>query len=67
MERRIAVLLGIERDIEACLSEREAKEFPLAWAVVDQEDRGARHHIQMTSQGLCRINMSNVESRNVDE
>ena len=67
MERRIAVLLGIERDIEACLSEREAKEFPFAWAVVDQDDGGLCRHMHMTSQGLCRAKMSNVECRNVDE
>ena len=59
-ERRIAVLLGIERHVEACLSEREAKEFAFAWAIVDQEDGGMRRHIEMTSQGLCRTKPSKV-------
>lgn len=34
-EGSFGVLLGIEGDVEACLREREAKEFSFAWAVVD--------------------------------
>ncbi len=66
-EGSFGVLLGMERHIEACLSEREAKEFSFARAVVDQEDGGMRRHIQMTPQGLCRAKLSSVERRNVDE
>lgn len=53
-EGRFGVLLGMEGDIEAGLGQGEAKEFAFAWAVFDQEDGGVRHHIKMTSQGLCR-------------
>ncbi len=49
------VLFRVERHIETCLGQCEAKEFAFARAVFDQEDRGVRHHyIGMTSQGLCR-------------
>jgi len=44
-ERRLRVVLRIQRDIEAGLRQREAKQFALAGAVFDQEDGGVRHHI----------------------
>jgi hypothetical protein len=43
-EGRFRVLFSIEDDIEAGLGQRQAKEFAFAWAVVDQEDGGVRHH-----------------------
>jgi hypothetical protein len=44
MQRRLRVMLCIQRYIEAGLGERQAKEFALAGAVFDQEDGGGRHH-----------------------
>ena len=45
MERRLSVMLGVQRDIEAGLFQRQAKQFALAGAVFDQEDGGMRNHI----------------------
>ena len=44
MERRLRVMLGIQRNIEAGLHQCEAKEFAFAWAVFDQQDGGVRNH-----------------------
>jgi hypothetical protein len=68
LERRIGALLGMEHHGEAGLGEGEAEEFAFAWAVFDQEDGGMRHHYRRGyQQGLCRVKLSNVERRNVDE
>ena len=51
-ERRLRVMLGIEGNIDVGSRQCEAKEFALAGAVFDQEDRGMRHHIyRRTSAG----------------
>lgn len=53
---RFGVLLNRERDIKPGLRQREAKEFALAGAVVDQEDGVMRHHYREEyQQGLCRV------------
>jgi hypothetical protein len=44
MEGCFSVVLGIEGDVEAGLSQREEKEFALAGAVFDQEDGGMAGH-----------------------
>lgn len=44
MERRLRVMLRIQRNIEACLNERQAEQFALAGAVFDQKDGRLRHH-----------------------
>ena len=50
----LGILFGIEGDVEARLSECEAKEFAFAWAVFDQEDGGVRRHDRRGyQQGLC--------------
>jgi hypothetical protein len=36
MQRRLGVMLGVELHVESRLSEREAKQFALALAVIDQ-------------------------------
>ena len=54
-ERRLRVMLGIQRNIETGLNQREAEQFALAGAVFDQEDGGVRHHyIKGHEQGMCR-------------
>ena len=43
-KRFLGILLGKEGDIKAGLHQRQAKQFPLAWAVFDQQDGGMYHH-----------------------
>jgi hypothetical protein len=43
-ERRLSVMLGIERNIDAGSPQSQAKKFALARAVFDQEDGGVRDH-----------------------
>jgi len=38
------ILLGEKRDVEAGLNQRQTKQFPLARAVVDQENGGMHRH-----------------------
>jgi len=52
---RLGVLFGREGDGQAGLYQRQAKQFALAWAVVDEEDGVMRHHYkERYQQGLCR-------------
>ena len=53
MERRLRVVLRIQRDIEAGLRQREAKQFALAGAVFDQEDGGMCHHYRRGHRREC--------------
>lgn len=55
MKRRLGILLGKKGDAEAGLDQRQTKQFPLARAVVDQENGGMQHHYREEyQQGLCR-------------
>jgi len=51
MQGRFRVMLGIQRNIEAGLLQRQAKEFALTGAVFDQEDGGVGRHRQDVSAG----------------
>jgi len=45
MHCTISLMLGIENNVEIGSEQRQAKEFVLAGAVVDQEDGGGRLHL----------------------
>jgi hypothetical protein len=44
MERRLRVVLGVERHVEAGLRQRQAKQFAFAGAVFDQQNGRMRGH-----------------------
>jgi hypothetical protein len=61
MKRRFGVMLGIECDIQSGLSQRQAKEFTLAWAVLDQENGGmARHQRDVSAGNMPKHNIARV-------
>ena len=56
VKRCISVLFGKEGDGQTGLYQRQAKQFALAGAVVDQEDGVMRHHyMERYQQGLCLV------------